>query len=52
VDVKRAADLYAQGRPLCQIGAELGVTAPMVSHQLRQAGLTMRRGVGELLYGP
>ncbi len=25
VDVKRAADLYAQGRTLRQIGAELGV---------------------------
>jgi hypothetical protein len=27
VDVKRAADLYAQGRTLRQIGADLGVTA-------------------------
>jgi hypothetical protein len=44
VDVKRAADLHAQGRTLRQIGAELGVTATTVSHQLRQAGLTMRRG--------
>ena len=44
VDVKRAADLYAQGRTLRQIGAELGVTATTVSHQLRRAGVTMRRG--------
>lgn len=45
VDVKRAADLYAQGRTdLRQIGAELGVTVTMVSHQLRRAGITMRRG--------
>ena len=27
MDVKRAADLYAQGRTLRQIGAELGLTA-------------------------
>ena len=44
VDVKRAADLYAQGWTLRQIGAELGVTATTVSHQLRRAGVTMRRG--------
>ena len=44
VDVKRAAELYAQGRTLRQIGAELGVTATTVSHQLRRAGVTMRRG--------
>jgi Sigma-70, region 4 len=44
VDVKRAADLYAQGRTLRQIGAELGVTPTTVSHQLRCAGVTMRRG--------
>jgi len=43
VDVKRAADLYAQGRTLRQIGAELSVTATTVSHQLRRAGVTMRR---------
>jgi DNA-directed RNA polymerase specialized sigma24 family protein len=36
--------LYAQGRTLRQIGAELGVTATTVSEQLRQAGVTMRRG--------
>jgi hypothetical protein len=29
---------------LRQIGAELGVTATTVSHQLRRAGVTMRRG--------
>jgi hypothetical protein len=44
VDAKRAADLYAQGRTLRQIGAELGVAAATVSHQLRRAGATMRRG--------
>ena len=30
MDVKRAADLYAQGWTLRQIGAELGVTATTV----------------------
>jgi hypothetical protein len=44
VDVKRAADLYAQGRSLRQIGAELGVHWSTVSQQLQKAGLTMRRG--------
>jgi hypothetical protein len=44
VDVKRAADLYSQGRSLRQIGAELGVPWTAVGHQLRQAGVTMRRG--------
>src|SRR4029453_1083934 len=44
VDVKHAADLYAEGRTLRQIGAELGVTATTVSDQLRRAGVTMRRG--------
>jgi hypothetical protein len=44
VDVEHAADLYAQGRTLRQIGAELGVTATTVSDQLRRAGVTMRRG--------
>ena len=42
VDVKRAADLYAQGRTLRQIGAELGLTATTVSDQLGRAGVTMR----------
>jgi hypothetical protein len=42
VDVKRAADMYAQGRTLRQIGAELGLTATTVSDQLRRAGVTMR----------
>ena len=37
VDVERAPDLYAQGRTLRQIGAELGLTATTVSHG-RQAG--------------
>jgi hypothetical protein len=44
VDVKRAADLYALGWILRQIGAELGVTATTVNYQLRRAGVTMRRG--------
>jgi hypothetical protein len=44
VDIERAADLYAQGRTLRQIGAELGVCRTTVSEQLRQAGVTMRRG--------
>ena len=44
VDVKRAADLYAQGWNLRQIGAELRVTATTVSHQLRRAGVAMRSG--------
>jgi hypothetical protein len=49
VDVRRAAELYAQGRSLRQIGGELGVPWTAVGHQLRQAGVTMRRGVGEPL---
>jgi hypothetical protein len=44
VDVQRAADLYAQGWTLRQIGAELGVPWTAVSHQLRRPGVTMRRG--------
>jgi hypothetical protein len=44
VDVKRAADLYAQGRTLRQIGTELGVPWTAVGQQLRRAGVTMRRG--------
>jgi hypothetical protein len=43
VDVKRAADLYAQGRSLRQIGAELGVHWSTVSYQLQSAGITTRR---------
>ena len=44
VEVNRAADLYAQGRTLRQIGAELGVHWSTVSDQLQRAGITMRRG--------
>jgi hypothetical protein len=44
VDVKRAADMYAQGRTLRQIGAELGVHWSTLSQQLQKAGVTMRRG--------
>lgn len=43
VDVKRAADLYAQGWTLCEIGAELGLSSTAVSDQLHRAGVTMRR---------
>jgi Helix-turn-helix domain len=43
VDVKRAADLYAHGWSLRQIGAELGVSRTTVSEKLRRAGVTMRR---------
>jgi len=44
VDVERAADLYAQGWTLRQIGAELGVHWSTVSEQLQSTGITMRRG--------
>jgi hypothetical protein len=43
VDVKRAADMYAQGWTLRQIGAELGVPLTAVGHRLRRASVTMRR---------
>jgi hypothetical protein len=36
VDVKRAADMYAQGRTLRQIGTKLGVPWTAVSQQLRR----------------
>ena len=36
VDVNRAADLYAQGWTLRQIGAELGVPWTAVGQQLRR----------------
>jgi hypothetical protein len=51
VDVKRAVDLYAQGWTLRQIAAELAIPWTAVGHQLRRAGVTMHRGVGELLSG-
>jgi Homeodomain-like domain len=44
VEVKRAADLYAQGWTLRQIGAELGVHWSTVTQQLQNAGVTMRSG--------
>jgi hypothetical protein len=44
VDVERAADWYAQGWTLRQIGTELGVSQTTVSVQLRRVGVTMRRG--------
>ena len=43
VDVERAADLYAQGWTLRQIGAELGVHWSTVGQQVQSAGITMRR---------
>ena len=43
MDVKRAADLYAQGLTLRQIGAE-AFSGAKVSQQLRRVGITMRRG--------
>ena len=46
MDVKRAADLDAEGWTLRRIGAELGLTPTTVSHQLRRAGVTIRRGGG------
>jgi hypothetical protein len=42
VDVKRAAELYAQGWTLSEIGAELGVRSNVVHDHLRLAGVTMR----------
>ena len=44
MDVKRAAHLYVQGKTLRQIGDEQGVSSTTVSHHLRRAGVTMRRG--------
>jgi hypothetical protein len=44
MDVKRAADLYAQGWTVRQIGTELGVHLSTVGQQLRRAGVTMRSG--------
>jgi hypothetical protein len=42
VDVKRAAELYAQGWTLSEIGAELGVQSNIIHDHLRRAGVTMR----------
>jgi predicted DNA-binding transcriptional regulator AlpA len=42
VDVERAAELYAKGWSLSQIGAELGVRWNVVHDHLRRAGGTMR----------
>jgi hypothetical protein len=44
MDVERAADSYAQGWTLRQIGAELGSHFAAVSQPLHRAGVTMRRG--------
>jgi hypothetical protein len=43
VDVQRAAELYAQGWTLRQIGRELDVHWSTISQQLQSAGITMRR---------
>ena len=42
MDVERAAELYAQGWTLSQIGAEMGVRGNVVHDHLRRAGVTMR----------
>jgi hypothetical protein len=44
MDVERAADLYAKGWALRQIGAELGVHWSTVGQQLQNVGVSMRRG--------
>ena len=44
MDISRAASMYAEGSTLRQIGAELGAPWTAVGHQLRQAGVIMRRG--------
>ncbi|MGH3339281.1 MAG: hypothetical protein ACRDPL_10680, partial [Propionibacteriaceae bacterium] len=44
MDVDRPTELYARGRTLRQIGAELGVHWAAVGQQLHHAGVTMRRG--------
>jgi hypothetical protein len=43
---QRAADLYAQGWTLRQIGAALGVTATRVGNQLCSAGVPISRPSG------
>jgi hypothetical protein len=46
VDVKHAADLYAQGQTLRQIAAQLDLTETTVRDQLRRAGVaTCRRSI-------
>ena len=52
VEVKRAADLYAQGRTLRQIGAELGVPWTAVGHQLRRAYFIADGAVNERTPAP
>ena len=42
MDVERAAELYAQGWTLSEIGAELSVQSNIVHDHLRRAGVTMR----------
>jgi IS30 family transposase len=42
VNVERAADFYAEGWTLRQIGDEQGISSTTVSEQLRRAGVIMR----------
>jgi hypothetical protein len=44
MDVEGAAELYAEGWTLRQIGTELGISRAAVGDQPRRAGVTMRRG--------
>ena len=48
MDVERAAELYAQGWTLRQIGAELSLSEATLSDQLRRAGVAMRHGARAL----
>ena len=45
MEVERAADLYAQGRTLRQIGAELGVSQMHVSRLLGRIVQRLREGM-------
>ena len=51
MDVKQAADLYAQGWTLRQIGAELGLTGPRSAISY-VGGVTVRRCVLPLIPPP
>jgi len=45
-DIAQAAQLYADGWSLTQIGERLGVTATTVHRRLRERGVTMRSTTG------
>lgn len=45
-DIAQAAQLYADGWSLAQIGERLGVTATTVHRRLRERGVTMRSTTG------